>query len=140
MSLWRIAWRSIQQRGVASLLTSFSMALGVMLVVSVLSIHGIVAQSFRNNTNLGYNLIVGAKGGSLQLTLNSVFYLSEPIENIPYDFYLEFLDERQRTEQAIGELASADPSTDADPLPKPGRFSQITESAIPICLGDYFDR
>ncbi len=72
------------------------MALGVMLVVCVLSIHGVIAQSFRNNANLGYNLIIGAKGGALQLTLNSVFYLSSPIENVPYDFYLEFLDAEQR--------------------------------------------
>ena len=38
MSLWKIAWRSIRQRGFASLLTAASMALGVMLVVAVLSI------------------------------------------------------------------------------------------------------
>ena len=42
MSLLRIAWRSIQQRGLASSLTTLSMALGVMLVVAVLSIHGVV--------------------------------------------------------------------------------------------------
>ncbi len=96
MSLWKIAWRSIQQRGIASLLTSLSMALGVMLVVSVLSIHGVISQSFRSNSNLGYNMIVGAKGGTLQLTLNSVFYLSQPIENVPYDYYLEFLDSAHR--------------------------------------------
>lgn len=90
MSLWKIAWRSIQQRGLASALTALSMALGVLLVVAVLSIHGVVAQSFRNNSSLGYNLIVGAKGGKLQLTLNTVYYLSQPVENIPYEYYLEF--------------------------------------------------
>jgi ABC-type antimicrobial peptide transport system permease subunit len=91
MSLFRIALRSILQRGIASLLTTFSMALGVMLVVAVLSIHGVVSQSFRNNASLGYNMIVGAKGGQEQLTLNTVFYLSKPVENIPYTYYLEFL-------------------------------------------------
>jgi putative ABC transport system permease protein len=98
MSLFRIALRSILQRGVASLLTMFSMALGVMLVVAVLSIHGVVSQSFRNNASLGYNMIVGAKGGREQLTLNTVFYLSQPVENIPYTYYLEFLkrDDRDR--------------------------------------------
>ena len=40
MSMWMIAWRSIQQRGLASSLTAFSMALGVMLVVAVLSSTG----------------------------------------------------------------------------------------------------
>jgi putative ABC transport system permease protein len=97
MSLWKIAWRSIQQRGLASALTALSMALGVLLVVAVLSIHGVVSQSFRNNSSLGYNLIVGAKGGKLQLTLNTVYYLSQPVENIPYEYYLEFTggDERK---------------------------------------------
>jgi putative ABC transport system permease protein len=96
MSLFKIAWRSIQQRGLASLLTMSSMALGVMMVVAVLSIHGVVTKSFQNNSSLGYNLIVGAKGGALQLTLNTVYYLSKPVENIKYDFYTEFQTQSQR--------------------------------------------
>src|SRR5262245_63450566 len=98
MSWFAIAYRSILQRGVASLLTILSMALGVMLVVAVLSIHGVVSQSFKNNASLGYNMIVGAKGGQEQLVLNTVFYLSKPVENIPYTYYLEFLkrDEHDR--------------------------------------------
>lgn len=96
MSLFRIALRSIQQRGVASLLTILSMGLGVMLVVAVLSIHGIVSRSFANNANLGYNMIVGAKGGREQLVLNTVYYLSSPVENVKYEYYLEFLDREAR--------------------------------------------
>src|SRR5688500_3570 len=96
LELVKIAARSIQQRGVASLLTIFSMSLGVMLVVMVLTIHGVVDKSFRNNASLGYNVIVGAKGGKEQLTLNTVYYLSRPVENIPYDFYLEFLEQADR--------------------------------------------
>jgi putative ABC transport system permease protein len=96
VSLLRIALRSVQQRGLASLLTAFSMALGIMLVVAVLSIHGVISESFRTNASLGYNMIVGAKGGKLQLTLNTVYYLSQPVENIPYDFYLEFKDQQTR--------------------------------------------
>lgn len=99
LDLLKIAARSIQQRGVASLLTIFSMALGVMLVVTVLTIHGVVDKSFRNNASLGYNVIVGAKGGKEQLTLNTVYYLSRPVENVSYDFYLEFLKREQRDEQ-----------------------------------------
>ncbi len=101
-----IAWRSIQQRGLASILTAASMGLGVMLVVMVLSIHGIVAKQFLNNASLGYNLIVGAKGGKLQLTLNSVYYLSQPIENISYEFFSEFFGEEQRDEMWSSSLAS----------------------------------
>ncbi len=111
MSLLRIAWRSIQQRGLASFLTAVSMALGVMMVVAVLSVHGVVAKSFRNNSSLGYNQIVGARGGRLQLTMNTVFYLSKPVANIPYEYYLEFVPQEQRqvalTNTLRGELHEA---------------------------------
>jgi putative ABC transport system permease protein len=98
MSLFRIALRSITQRGVASLLTIFSMALGVMLVVAVLTIHGVVTRSFENNASLGYNMIVGPKGGKEQLVLNTVYYLSQPVENIWYTYYCEFLPKAKRDE------------------------------------------
>jgi putative ABC transport system permease protein len=86
------------------------MGLGVALVVAVVVIHGVIDRSFRRGSQ-GYDMIVGAKGSPLQLVLNTVFHLSQPIENIPYSFYLE-LDE--------GDLAPA------------------VETAIPVCMGhDY---
>lgn len=99
MSWWKIAWRSIQQRGVASFLTGLSMALGVMLVVMVLTIHGVVAESFKTGSSVGYDLLIGARGGSTQLVLNTVFYLQQPIETIPYDYYLSFADKETRLAQ-----------------------------------------
>jgi len=96
MNLFSIAFRSIKQRGLASMLTCFSMALGVTLMVAVIAIHGVVNESFQVGQYLGYNILVGPKGGKLQLTLNSVYYLDEPIENIPYDYYLEFKLQAQR--------------------------------------------
>ena len=122
MPLWKIAWRSIQRRALASGLTAFSMALGVMLVVAVLLIHGVIAESFRNNSSLGYNLIVGAKGGRLQLVLNTVFYLSEPVENIPYTFYQEFLGAEEREDG------------------QDGRWKDYVERVVPVCMGDYFQK
>lgn len=112
MSLWKIAWRSIQQRALSSSLTGLSMALGVMLVVAVLVAHGVINQSFLNNSGLGYNIVVGAKGGRLDLVLNSVYYLARPVENIPYTYYLEFTE---------------------------GKFKDFTEKAIPLCLGDMYE-
>jgi putative ABC transport system permease protein len=120
MSLFKIAWRSIQQRWLASALTMISMALGVMLVVGVLLLMGIVTESFRSNSSLGYNMIVGANGGDLQMTLNTVYYLSKPVENIPYTYYLDFKGPEMRPD---GQL---------------GKFAQYAEFAIPLCLGDYY--
>lgn len=134
MNLVYIAWRNLTQRGLASFLTMLSMGLGVALVVIVLSISWIITESFDRNSNVGYNLIVGAKGGSLQLALNTVFYLSEPIEVIPYEEYLEFLPGDGRAEEIkkIGGRIS-------EPERK-GVFSQYTSGgfAIPVCLGDYY--
>ena len=75
------------------------MALGVMLVVSVLSVHGLVTDFFQSNSSFGYNVLVGAKGGRLQLTMNTVFYLSQPVENVPYEYYLAFCDQPLREEE-----------------------------------------
>jgi putative ABC transport system permease protein len=94
----------------ASGLTAFSMGMGVALVVTVLVIHSVISQSFRRGAQ-GYDLIVGAKGSPLQLVLNTVFHLSQPLENIPFPYYQEFLE---------------------------GRFAPAVETAIPICTGhDY---
>ncbi|MEM7560103.1 MAG: ABC transporter permease, partial [Planctomycetota bacterium] len=136
MNLLQIAWRNILQRGFASGLTMLSMALGVALVVLVLSIGWVITESFRRNSGVGYNMIVGAKGGALQLTLNTAFYLSKPIEVISYDEYLEYLpgDQRQEEIQKIGgRIAEPD---------RRGKYSLYMGGgfAIPVCLGDYFGR
>jgi putative ABC transport system permease protein len=111
MSLFKIAWRSIQQRALASGLTALSMALGVALVICVLVIHGALNRSFTQGTE-GYNVIVGAKGWPLQLVLNTVYHLSKPVENIPYSYYKRF---------------------------KPGGdYARYIDKAIPFCLGDSY--
>jgi len=116
MPLWKIAWRNMTQRKLSSFLTGLSMALGVALVVAVLVVYGVVKDSFGNAAE-GYSIIVGAKGGRLQLVLNTVYHLSTPIENIPWDYYTEFI---------------ATPE-------KKGRFSNYVEVAIPYCLGDNYE-
>ena len=75
MSLWKIAWRSIQQRALASALTAVSMALGVSLVVAVLVIHSVVDQSFHRGGE-GYDLIVGAaRGAGWNWCSTAVYYI-----------------------------------------------------------------
>lgn len=174
LDLLQIAYRSIRQRGVASLLTMFSMALGVTLVVAVLSIHGVVDRSFKNNASFGYNLIVGAKGGKEQLTLSTVYYLSQPIEVISGAYYMEFLPREERDKLLVHSFAYRGHEAQiianelrqltalggpldlvADDLLAPlaekqhasrielgraGKYAHLNEFAIPVCLGDYYDR
>jgi putative ABC transport system permease protein len=120
MSLLGIAWRSIRQRLLTSGLTALSLALGVALVVATLVIGNVVREAFASGQGLGYNLIVGAKGSPLQLVLNSVYLVSKPVENIAWDFYQDFLPAAERPDDVAG------------------RFAGSVATAVPICMGDYF--
>ena len=86
MSLWKIAWRSIEHRSLASILTALSMALGVALVVTVLVIHGVINQTFQRSTQ-GYSLLIGPKGSKLELVFSTSFYISVPESQIPKQLY-----------------------------------------------------
>lgn len=125
----------MRQRGLSSALTLLSLALGIALTVLVLGIYGIIEDAFRRNSSVGYNLIVGAKGSPLQLTLNTVYYLSKPIETIPYTEYLEYLPQDERERQAERFDGAGVVETDRD-----GRFAPYMMGgfAIPVALGDYF--
>ena len=114
MSVFWIAWKSIKHRGFASVLTILSMMLGVMLVVCVLTIHGVVERSFSNNGEVGYDVLIGAKGGDLDLALNSVYYLSKPVETIPYEYYLACKDQEFRQKEFMRSLHVRGPSQPSD--------------------------
>lgn len=99
MNLFSIAWKSIRQRKLASTLTALSISLGVMLMVGVLVISGAIDRTF-NQQSIAYQLIVGAKGGALQLVLSSVYRIQPPIANLPF-MYLEQLRQDPRVEFAV---------------------------------------
>jgi putative ABC transport system permease protein len=112
MSFWKIAWRNMQQRGLASTLTALSMALGVAVMIAVIVIYGVTVRQFEQNAQ-GYHLIVGGKGGALQLVLTTVYHIGQPLYPIPYTYYQKFL--------------------------PGGEFADVTELAIPMCLGDSYE-
>ena len=93
MNLVMIASKSIRQRLLTSSLTAISVALGVMLMVAVLVIHGVLERVF-SQRSIGYDLIVGPKGSDLQLVLNTVYRVWQPIENLPYLYYLQLKNHR----------------------------------------------
>ena len=105
MSVWKIAWRSIQHRGLGSLLTVISMALGVMMVVAVLTIHGVISSFFQSNNSFGYNVIIGGRSGGTQLTMTAVYYLNSRVETIPYEYYLAFQPREVRESQIKNSIA-----------------------------------
>jgi putative ABC transport system permease protein len=133
MNLFTIAVRNLTYRKLPTALTMLSMALGVALVVLVLTISGVIQKTFDRTSNVGYNLIVGAKGSDIQLTFNTVFFLSQPVENIQYSYYMEYMadDGRQKEYKRIGGVLK-EPE-------RSGLYSFLIKGgfAIPLCMGDY---
>ena len=86
MTLARIIWNNTRQRKISSILTSLSVAVGVALVIAILTIRVVTQQRFQLGYS-GYDMIVGAKGSSLQLVLNAVYQLDTSPGNVPFALY-----------------------------------------------------
>ncbi|HMS33044.1 MAG TPA: ABC transporter permease [Ignavibacteria bacterium] len=99
MGILRIVYKNLKQRSLSSLLTIFSIMIGVALVISIILLRQESEEAF-NQTATGYELIVGPKGSSLQLTLNTVYQIGLPIQNMPLSAY-ELLKNDKRVKLAV---------------------------------------
>lgn len=99
MTLPRMAWRYLWTRPLVTLLTLSSIALGVALICAVLTLRRETERTFQREAAL-FDLVVGAKGSPLQLTLSSVYHLNMPTGNVPWALY-EKLKANRRIEKAI---------------------------------------
>lgn len=84
--LLSLAYRSLKNRKLTSILTLLSLALSVSLWVGIEHIRLGARESF-SNTISQTDLIVGARGGSLQLLLYTVFHMGSPTANVSYESY-----------------------------------------------------
>ena len=82
----KLAWKSLNNRRLTSGLTVVSIGLSVTLLLGVERIRVGAWESF-SNTISQTDLIVGAKGGTIQLLLYTVFRLGSPTANISYKTY-----------------------------------------------------
>lgn len=96
MFLVSLALRSLRARLVISLLTVASIALSVALLVGIEHLRVSVRESFAG-TIKGTDLIVGARGGTSQVLLSTVFGMATPSGSISWATY-----ERWRAHPAIG--------------------------------------
>ncbi len=81
-----LALRSLRNRRLTTLLTIASIALSVSLLVGVETVRRGIRESFAG-TIRGTDLIVGARGGTQQLLLSSIFGLGAPAGTITWDTY-----------------------------------------------------
>ncbi|MBK7445169.1 MAG: ABC transporter permease [Ignavibacteria bacterium] len=99
MNTLRIVYKNIKQRSLSSMLTILSVLLGVGLVTAILILKNESEEAF-NQAATGYEIIVGPKGSSLQLTLSTVYQIGLPIQNMPIKVY-DLLKNDKRVRLAI---------------------------------------
>jgi putative ABC transport system permease protein len=94
MHLIRIALASLANRRFTALLTVFAIALSVCLLLAVERVRTEARASFANTIS-GTDLIVGARSGSVNLLLYSVFRIGNATNNIRWDSFERFAEHRQ---------------------------------------------
>ena len=87
----RLASKSLINRKGSVLLTIMAMSVSIFVLLGVEHIRSQSKQSF-NSTVSGVDLIVGARTGSLNLLLYSVFRLGSPTNNIDWETYQHISD------------------------------------------------
>ena len=86
MYLLRLALQSLKNRRVTALLTVLVIALSVTLLLTVERVRSEARASFASTIS-GTDLIVGARSGSVQLLLYSVFRIGNATNNIRWESY-----------------------------------------------------
>lgn len=86
MNLFTLAFKSIRHRSFATTATLFSVVLSLLLLFAVERVRRSVEDSFTQTVS-GVDLLVGARTGSLQLVLFSVFNIGQVTNNVSYDSY-----------------------------------------------------
>ena len=84
-----LALKSLRNRAFSTSLTVGSIALSFALLIGVENVRVGMRESF-SNTISQTDLIVGTKGGTIQLLLYSVFGMGAPTENVSWEAYTEW--------------------------------------------------
>ncbi|MEX1183376.1 MAG: FtsX-like permease family protein [Gemmatimonadota bacterium] len=90
MFLLSLVRKSLANRLLATSLTIGSIALSVALLLGIENVRAGMRESF-SSTISRTDLIVGARGGSLQLLLYSVFGIGSPTNNLDWETYQHFV-------------------------------------------------
>ena len=90
MIVLRLALQSLANRWLTALLTVLAIAVSVVLLLGVEKVRAGARQSFADTIS-GTDLIVGARSGSLQLLLYSVFRIGNATNNITWASYQDIV-------------------------------------------------
>lgn len=90
MKLLVLTLKSMRNRAATSILTILVIAISVVLLLGVEKVRTEAKASFANTIS-GTDLVVGARSGSIQLLLYSVFRIGNATNNVTWDSYKEII-------------------------------------------------
>ena len=94
MTMLNLTIRSLWNRKSTAILTIFSIAISVTLLLGVENIRQGIRGSFSSAIS-GTDIIVGARGGSLQLLLYSIFRIGNAPNNLSWESYNEIQNDKR---------------------------------------------
>ena len=83
---FKLAWNSLRSRSSTAILTVFSVAVSVLVLLGVDHIRHEAKRNF-SQTVSGVDLIVGARTGQVNLLLYAVFHIGNATNNIDWSSY-----------------------------------------------------
>jgi putative ABC transport system permease protein len=90
MIILRLALQSLRNRWLTAVLTTFAIAMSVLLLLGVEKVRNGARQSFADTIS-GTDLIIGARNGQLQLLLYSVFRIGNATNNVTWASYTDIV-------------------------------------------------
>lgn len=90
MNLIRLSWKNLINKPLALLLSLVLFGLGVGLITLLLLLNKQLDDTFRKNL-AGVDVVLGAKGSSLQIILCNMYHIDNPTGNIPLKTARPFL-------------------------------------------------
>src|ERR1700683_3075425 len=86
MNLFQLVLKQMRQRALGTWLTLLSVTLGVALAIAIMILRREAGNLF-GQKDYGYEVIIGKKGSSTQLVMNTVYHLDQSPGTIPYSLY-----------------------------------------------------
>ncbi|WP_282706133.1 ABC transporter permease [Fuchsiella alkaliacetigena] len=99
MGVFTLVYRNLSNKPLRSILTILSVALGVILLLTILIISSGLQESIVEGPR-GHDLVIGAPGSPTQLTLSTLFHYEVPSGNIDYQVFEELKGD-ERVKKAV---------------------------------------
>lgn len=134
MNLLKLSFRNLIGRPLSSILSVILLATGLSTAI-VLELTDYQLTKNIENTGKDVNLVIGSKGSRIDLVLSSVFQISNPQENIPFDFY-----KKLKLEGKINKITNEGHVRPLLVLPPMQLKNHLPLQIIPLSMGDSYKR